>query len=230
MTMLVFYKWKLTHMQYPAIIAHLPAGSGGRKRFTVSVRNIPEATGHGATKDEAVTDAKQRLSEVLRARAAAGEPIPEPSGHKDGEMSIEVPITIAASLLMIQEMARRKISSAELARIMGTTRQEISRMTSLSHTTKIDRVHEVLKAIGVELELQAREIQLVPVFKNALDGKPTFRRYEVSPDGSSVANRKIGDVRRYSDEILMPAQDHPDGPQELMLIGKGRRRKASECV
>jgi antitoxin HicB len=43
----------------------------------------------------------------------------------------------------------------ELARRIGTTKQEVNRLTDLKHATKIDRIDAALRALGKRLVLDA---------------------------------------------------------------------------
>lgn len=62
--------------------------------------------------------------------------IPQPSRLKRGQVGIELPASVAAKVLLLNEMVRQKVRPSELARMMGTTAQEVNRMTQLTHTTK----------------------------------------------------------------------------------------------
>jgi antitoxin HicB len=48
-------------------------------------------------------------------------------------------------------MLRQKVRPAELARRIGTTPQEVNRLTNIRHTTRIDRVDTALRALGKRL-------------------------------------------------------------------------------
>lgn len=52
-------------------------------------------------------------------------------------------------------MQRQKVRPVELARRIGTTRQEVNRLTNLRHATKIDRIDAALGALGKRLYLDA---------------------------------------------------------------------------
>ena len=52
-------------------------------------------------------------------------------------------------------MIRQQVRPAELARRLGTTPQEINRLTDNHHTSKIDRIAATLKALGRTLEILA---------------------------------------------------------------------------
>ncbi|WP_165603280.1 helix-turn-helix domain-containing protein [Photorhabdus namnaonensis] len=52
-------------------------------------------------------------------------------------------------------MLQTKTSNAELTRLLGTRPQEIQRIMSLGHSTKIDTIANALNALGKHLELVA---------------------------------------------------------------------------
>jgi len=58
-------------------------------------------------------------------------------------------------VLLLNEMVRQKVRLAELARRLGTTAQEVNRMTHLTHSTKIDGIDAALGVLGKRLELRA---------------------------------------------------------------------------
>lgn len=79
--------------------------------------------------------------------------IPLPSS--EGEDFVEVPASVAAKVLLLNEIIRTGISNADLARLIGTRPQEVQRIVSLHHSTKIDTIQAAMKAIGKRLELIA---------------------------------------------------------------------------
>jgi len=52
-------------------------------------------------------------------------------------------------------MLRQKVRPSELARRIGTTKQEVNRLTNLRHPTKIDRIDLALQALGKRLIIKA---------------------------------------------------------------------------
>jgi antitoxin HicB len=52
-------------------------------------------------------------------------------------------------------MLHQKVRPIELARRIGTTKQEVNRLTDLRHATKIDRIDTALRALGKRLILDA---------------------------------------------------------------------------
>ena len=82
-------------------------------------------------------------------------PVPAPSKPKRGQHVVELRPSVAAKVLLLNEMLRQKIRPVELARRAGLTRQEVNRLTDLKHSTKIDRIDAALRALGKRLLLDA---------------------------------------------------------------------------
>lgn len=136
-------------MYYPARIE--PDGEG----WVVSFPDIPEALTGGATREEAVEMAKDALQVALEFYFDDRREIPEPSKVKRSQVRIELPASVAAKVLLLNEMVKQHVRPAELARRLGTTAQEVNRLTQLSHSTKIDGINNALHALGKRLELRA---------------------------------------------------------------------------
>jgi antitoxin HicB len=82
-------------------------------------------------------------------------PVPTPSQPKRGQVVVELPASLSAKILLLNEMLRQKVRPAELARRIGTTPQEVNRLTNIRHTSKIDRIDVALQALGKRLTLEA---------------------------------------------------------------------------
>lgn len=82
-------------------------------------------------------------------------PVPLPSQPRRGQAVVELAPSVAAKVLLLNEMLRQKVRPAELARRIGITRQEVNRLTNLKHATKIDRIDAALRALGKRLYLDA---------------------------------------------------------------------------
>lgn len=136
-------------MFYPARIE--PDGDG----FMVSFPDIPEALTGGATREEAIEMAKDALQTALEFYFDDKREIPVPSKVKKGQVAIELPASVAAKVLLLNEMIKQHVRPADLARRLGTTPQEVNRLTQLGHATKIDGISNALQALGKRLELRA---------------------------------------------------------------------------
>lgn len=138
-------------MYYPAVIK--PDGDG----WLVTFPDIPEALSAGSSWEEAVSMAKDALVTALDFYFDDKREIPAPSRVRKGQVAVEVPASVAAKVLLLNEMVKQKVRPADLARRLGTTAQEVSRLTQLSHSTKIDGIELALQALGKRLELRAVE-------------------------------------------------------------------------
>ena len=80
-----------------------------------------------------------------------GRPVPAPSKPKRGEVLIGLPASVAAKVLLLNEMAAGKVGPSELARRLGITPQTVNRIVDLKHPTKIDTIGEALAVLGKRL-------------------------------------------------------------------------------
>jgi antitoxin HicB len=79
--------------------------------------------------------------------------VPAPSKPKRGQHVVELPASLSAKVLLLNEMVTQNIRPAELARRLNTTPQEVNRLTNLRHTTRIDGIAAALQAMGRHLEI-----------------------------------------------------------------------------
>lgn len=136
-------------MRYPAFFKEAPEGG-----YVVTFRDIPEAVTQGDTYDEARLMAADVLESAMDFYFEDGRPIPMPSRARKDEDLVDLPSSVAAKVLLLNEMLAANVSKAELARRMGTPPQEVQRIVDLRHATKIDTVDKALRALGRHLELR----------------------------------------------------------------------------
>jgi antitoxin HicB len=125
------------------------------KFIVVSFPDIPEAHTFGVGRAEALAMAKEALEVAMDFYFEDQRPVPAPSQPKRGQAVVELPVSVAAKVLLLNEMLRQKVRPIELARRIGTTKQEVNRLTDLKHATKIDRIDAALRALGKRLVLDA---------------------------------------------------------------------------
>jgi antitoxin HicB len=121
----------------------------------VTFPDIPEAITQGKNRAHALEMAKEALELAMEFYFDDNRPVPLPSKSKRGQAIIELPPSVAAKVLLLNEMLRQKVRPVELARRIGTTKQEVNRLTNLRHPTKIDRIDAALRALGKRLFLEA---------------------------------------------------------------------------
>ena len=137
-------------MRYPARFE--PAEEGG---FVVTFRDIPEAITQGETEAEAMEMAEDVLLSAMEFYFDDKRPVPLPSLSNDDERLVELPPSISAKVLLLNEMLAQKVTPSELARRLGTTRQDANRLTDLGHNTKIDTLDKAMQCLGRRLEVVA---------------------------------------------------------------------------
>ena len=80
--------------------------------------------------------------------------VPAPSKAKRGQHVIELPASLSAKVLLLNEMIAQNVRPAELARRLHTTPQEVNRLTNVRHTTRIDGIAAALQALGKHLDMR----------------------------------------------------------------------------
>ncbi|NIG12984.1 helix-turn-helix domain-containing protein [Pantoea sp. Al-1710] len=130
-------------MRYPVDVMATSCG------FIVFCRDLQEAQGYGITKTEALTSCQDALIAVFDEFFCHRVPIPLPSNG--GDETIEIPCSIAAKVMLLNEVIEQNVSQTDLAKMLNLPRQEITRIFNLSHTTKIDTIQKALTALGKTL-------------------------------------------------------------------------------
>ena len=136
-------------MRYPARLE--PADEGG---YVVTFRDIPEAITQGDTLEEAAAMAEDVLISAMDFYFEDRRAVPAPSNQEEGERLVELPPSVSAKVLLLNELVASGLSNADLARAMGTRPQEVQRIVNLHHATKIDTISAALMAMGKRLEVR----------------------------------------------------------------------------
>lgn len=121
--------------------------------FLATFRDIPEAVTGGKTFDETLELAQDALVTAMDFYFEDKRVVPAPTKPLEGELVVDLPVSLAAKVLLLNEMVEQNVRPATLATKLHTTKQEVSRLTNLRHPTKIDSVAAAMKALGKELVL-----------------------------------------------------------------------------
>ena len=135
---------------YPVTLTPDEAEGG----FVVTFVDIPEAITQGDTQAEALVAAKDALESALDFYFEDKRAVPMPSKTKRGQHVVEIPASLSAKVLLLNEMITQNVRPAELARRLNTSPQEVNRLTNLRHTTRIDGIAAALQALGKHLDLR----------------------------------------------------------------------------
>lgn len=133
-------------MRYPV---NLEPDSGG---FFVSFPDIPEALTQGDSREDALSMALDALVTAFEFYFEDNRKVPLPS-EVTGEF-VDVPLSVASKVLMLNAFIDSSMTQTELANRMGVKKQEITRLFDLKHATKIDAVQKAMRVLGKRLELQ----------------------------------------------------------------------------
>ncbi|WP_263355963.1 type II toxin-antitoxin system HicB family antitoxin [Acidicapsa ligni] len=135
-------------MRYPITIQ--PDG----RFFLVTFPDIPEAITQGETEEEALLAAKDALESALDFYFEDNRAVPVPSKVKRGQRYVDLPTSVGAKVLLLNEMITQKVRPAELARRLSVTPQEVTRLIDVNHTSKIDGIANALSALGKTMEIR----------------------------------------------------------------------------
>jgi antitoxin HicB len=136
-------------MKYPVNLK--PDG----KFLLVTFPDIPEAITQGRNEGEAMEAARDALETALEFYFEASRTVPAPSKPKRGQRVVELPASLTAKVLLLNEMIAQRIRPAELARRLQVKPQEVTRLLDLRHKSKIDGIEGALKALGKTMEIRA---------------------------------------------------------------------------
>ena len=135
-------------MHFPAHFEEAPEGG-----FIVTFRDIPEAITQGDTEEEAMEMAEDALLTAMDFYFEDKRPVPNPSAPLQNERLIELPPSVSAKVLLLNEMLKQKVSYSDLARLLNTRPQDVQRIADLHHATKIDTLAKAFSKLGKRLEI-----------------------------------------------------------------------------
>lgn len=136
-----------------------PNGTGG---FVATFRDIPEALTEAPTMEALEANAVDALITAIDFYIENHLHFPEPSPVTDKDLAIQLPPSVIAKILLLNAMVETHTRPVDLARKLRTTRQEVTRMTDLRHTTKIDTIDRALHALGRHLSISVSTVQPSP--------------------------------------------------------------------
>jgi len=98
--------------------------------------------------------AKDALESALDFYFEGKRAVPMPSRARRGQKVVELPASLSAKVLLLNEMVTQNVRPAELARRLNTSPQEVNRLTNVRHTTRIDGIAAALQALGKHLDMR----------------------------------------------------------------------------
>ena len=129
------------------------AGSISDGYLRATFPDVPGVKAIGKNETDVKKNAIEALTSALQELFHDRRPLPMPSQLKNGHPFVELRTSIWAKIMMLREMTERGIKVAELARAMGKSRADMTRLVDLAHVTKIDTIADALFVLGASLEL-----------------------------------------------------------------------------
>jgi antitoxin HicB len=136
-------------LRYPVVI------TPDDDRFMATFPDIPEALTGGATEAETIEAARDALVTAMDFYFEDRRQVPMPSTLEPGQTAVDLPASLSAKVLLLNEMVAQQVRPSELARRLGTRPQDVNRLIDVQHATKIDSIEAALAALGKRLELRA---------------------------------------------------------------------------
>lgn len=134
---------------YPAKFAK--DADGG---YSVTFRDIPEAVSQGDTLAEAKAAAADALVTAMDFYFEDNRQVPKASKVQKDEEFVELPVSVATKVQLLNTMIENRYRPIDLAKAMGMKPQEINRIINVKHATKIDTIAAAFRAMGKSLELR----------------------------------------------------------------------------
>lgn len=121
----------------------------------VSFPDLPEALTGAGNVDEALAMAKDALITAMDFYFEDKRPVPVPSAIEEGDFSVELPASLWAKVILLNEMLAQQKRPTDLANLLGAKLQDVQRLFDLNHPTKIDKIQQAMLALGKQLVISA---------------------------------------------------------------------------
>ena len=128
---------------YPAEIERDEDG-----RYVVTFPDFGWGATDGATRDEALSEARDLLRELIATTMREGTDLPEPSRGRKRSPLIVPPVQIALKAALYEAWREAGISQRSLARELEVAESEVRRMLNPEHSTKATTIEGALDRLG----------------------------------------------------------------------------------
>ena len=111
----------------------------------------------GATRDEALSEARDLLRELIAETMREGEDLPRPSRATKRRPLVVPPLPIVLKAALYEAFREAGISQRRLARDLGVAESEVRRMLNPDHATKAATIDRALRRLGKRLGVSVGE-------------------------------------------------------------------------
>jgi len=126
-------------------------------RFVVTFPDFGWGATDGATRDEALAEAKDLLRELIAATIRDGEILPDASGADRRRTLVVPPVQIALKAALYEAWREAGTSQRRFARDLGVAESEVRRMLNPEHSTKAATMDRALRRLGKRVTLTVGE-------------------------------------------------------------------------
>ena len=111
----------------------------------------------GATRDEALSEARDLLRELIAETMREGDDLPRPSRATKLRPLVVPPLPIALKAALYEAFREVGVSQRRLARDLGVAESEVRRMLNPDHATKAATIDRALRRLGKRLSVSVGE-------------------------------------------------------------------------
>ena len=112
----------------------------------------------GATRDEALAEAKDLLRELIATTIREGGELPEPSHAGKGRPLVVPSVQVALKAALYEAWREAGISQRRFARDLDIAESEVRRMLNPEHSTKTATIDRALRRLGKRVTVTIGEV------------------------------------------------------------------------
>ncbi len=137
---------------YPAEIERDDDG-----RYVVAFPDFGWGATDGATREEALAEARDLLRELIATTMREAKDLPEPSRAGKGRPLVVPPVQIALKAALYEAWRQAGVSQRRLARDLDMAESEVRRMLNPGHGTEAATIDRVLRRLGKRVTVTVGE-------------------------------------------------------------------------
>ena len=126
-------------------------------RYVVAFPDFGWGATDGATREEALAEARDLLRELIAATMREGKGLPEPSRATKRRPLVVPPVPIALKAALYQAFREAGVSQRRLARDLDVAESEVRRMLNPDHATKSAAIDRALRRLGKRVSVTVGE-------------------------------------------------------------------------
>ena len=126
-------------------------------RYVVAFPDFGWGATDGATRDEALTEARDLLRELIAATMREGKDLPEPSRASKQRPLVVPPVPIALKAALYEAFRKAGLSQRRLARDLDIAESEVRRMLNPDHATRAATIDRALRRLGKRVSVTVGE-------------------------------------------------------------------------